>query len=1229
MRVRVPSDENPPPRAAADPRHRSLGLAGVSRLSGALVALIGGAHFVAWVTGALAERGASVITMKTNTALCLLLLGAGLVLLVPVAAHRAARWAARSCAGLAVLIGALTFSENLVGWDLGIDQLLAIEAPGAMGMVSPNRMGSPASFSVIVIGAALLLLGRERPKGHAGPQALALGACLVGLLPTIGYLYGVQWLYGLARISAIAWPTALSIVALGAGVLCARPSEGLLAQVIARDAGGTVVRRLLPPVVLLPIVLGWFEVTGQRWGWFDPAMGTASLMLIFVVSLSALTWLTGRRGSRAAAELGAQKDLLAVTLNSIGDAVVACDAHARVTFLNPVGVALTGWRPEEAVGLPIQRVFRIVDERTGQPAEDIVGRVLREGQVVALDNHTALVTRDGSLVPIEDSAAPIRDVSGDLSGAVLVFHDVADKRRAQEALRESDMRFRLALRNAPVSVAAQDRDLKYLWSYNQKTAPAGGIIGLRDDQIFTPEEAERVTAIKRRVLEQGIELREQMWFARPSGPVFLDVCWEPLRDEAGRVTGVASATMDLTPRKLAEDALRRSEEKFAKAFRGNTSAMAITRLRDGVFIDVNDCYLETAGFARQAVIGTSSPGLRIWEHPEERDAFVHRLLQDGEVRNSEYAFVKSDGTQWTGLVSAQVSQLEGEQVIISSIVDITERKRQERRVEELSRLYAVLSKVNEAIVRAGDPLSLYRDVCRIVAEDGQRPLVWIGLVEGRAVKPVAVSGPASDYVRDLRVEIDGDLGRGPTGRCVREGRPVVNDDFGNNPSTAPWKENALKYDLRASAAFPLRHQGAIVGALMLYGSQPGTFDEGQVSLLEALCADVSYALDKMWQEQALKESERSLREADRRKDEFLAMLSHELRNPLAPIRGGIYILEHAAPGGEQARRAHAVIDRQVAHLTRLVDDLLDVTRISRGKIRLQREPIDFAELVRRVVEDHRSAFTANNLALEAAISAGPIWIDADATRVAQVIGNLLHNASKFTPAGGHVTVVVEREGGHATARIRDDGTGIDPDMLARVFEPFTQAATTMDRSRGGLGLGLALVKGLVELHAGQVAAHSDGPGKGAEVVVRFPLGAAAYSSQAHPAVLPYRPRRILIIEDHADAAECLQTLLELGGHDVRVAFNGQDGLRAARAFMPDVVLCDIGLPGMDGFDVARAFRADPSLGGIVLVALSGYALQEDVQRAMEAGFHRHLAKPADPKTVERMLAELAPTTLGR
>jgi two-component system CheB/CheR fusion protein len=367
-----------------------------------------------------------------------------------------------------------------------------------------------------------------------------------------------------------------------------------------------------------------------------------------------------------------------------------------------------------------------------------------------------------------------------------------------------------------------------------------------------------------------------------------------------------------------------------------------------------------------------------------------------------------------------------------------------------------------------------------------------------------------------------------------------------------------------------------------------------------------------------KRAEEALLDADRRKDEFLAVLSHELRNPLAPIRTSLHVLEHAPADAAAAVAAHDIMVRQVGHLARLVDDLLDVTRIANGKLQVVRRPIDLRELARRTAEDHLELFGARAVAFDVALLGEPVWVLGDATRLAQALGNLLQNAAKFTASGDSVRLSLEEVDGFAVLRVRDTGAGIDPAMIPRLFRPFSQADPALNRRFGGLGLGLALVKGLVETHGGTVAATSGGRGAGAEFVVRLPLTVAPARVEVAPPAPP-RPRRILLIEDNPDSAESLRLALELDGHEVAVAHEGRQGIARARELTPEVVLCDIGLPDMDGYAVAKALRGEPALRNTVLVALTGYALPEDQRRAAAAGFDVHLTKPATPGDLQRAM----------
>jgi signal transduction histidine kinase len=370
---------------------------------------------------------------------------------------------------------------------------------------------------------------------------------------------------------------------------------------------------------------------------------------------------------------------------------------------------------------------------------------------------------------------------------------------------------------------------------------------------------------------------------------------------------------------------------------------------------------------------------------------------------------------------------------------------------------------------------------------------------------------------------------------------------------------------------------------------------------------------------------RESREADRRKDEFLAMLAHELRNPLGPIVNAIELLTSPRRHGQSLDQLRDILQRQVRHLSRLVDDLLDVSRITRGKVQLRRERLDAAELVRATAEDHRQLIEAAGLTLKLDVGAEPVWATGDSTRLAQALANLLLNSVKFTDAGGSVAVAltVDHQQKRAVVRVEDTGIGIEPDMLPLVFETFAQADRSLDRARGGLGLGLALVKGLVELHGGQVNAASDGTGQGAVFTFWLPLAASESPlPPAPPGAIVALPLHILIVEDNRDAADSLRMVLELSGHKVEVAYTGKQGIEYASRDRPNVVLCDLGLPGgMSGYDVARALRQDPETAGIRLIAITGYGQPEDRARSHEAGFDLHLTKPVTPEEMHRVLAE--------
>jgi PAS domain S-box-containing protein len=572
-------------------------------------------------------------------------------------------------------------------------------------------------------------------------------------------------------------------------------------------------------------------------------------------------------------------------------------------------------------------------------------------------------------------------------------------------------------------------------------------------------------------------------------------------------------------------------------------------------------------------------------HPDDiadANAAVQHAVETQRPLNDEYRIIRPNGElRWIASSGRVFADASGKPLrIIGVNIDITERKRIEQ---------ALLA--SEALMRTAT------DHARVglVVLDNERRYSFVNPAYADLLGLPSASAITGKRMSEV------------LGSTYEKVRPLLDRAFDGE---------RVSFELMAPAP------GAPESAARYFATtyEPQRDANGNVVGVVAVVVDIDER----------KRAEEALRESDRRKDEFLAMLGHELRNPLGVINTSVQLLMRKGPPEPTLIELRQMIARQVEHMSRMIEDLLDVSRITRGQIRLKKEPCDFTDIARHAVNDHKGNFDENGLHLVAYLPDAPLRVLGDRTRLAQVVGNLLYNANKFTDQGGTVTLRLrEAPGPSALLSVKDTGIGIEPEILRHIFDPFIQSDHSIDRSRGGLGLGLALVKGLVELHGGEVYAESDGLGKGSEFTIGLPLDQQFVLPRAKSASTEKdsAPRcRILIIEDNLMAARSMQMYLDTSGHDVEVAHTGPDGIETARRFRPEIVLCDIGLPGFDGYAVARRLRQEKELNGIYLVAISGYGRDGDQQRARDAGFNLHLSKPVDLEKVDAILADLQRTT---
>ena len=819
---------------------------------------------------------------------------------------------------------------------------------------------------------------------------------------------------------------------------------------------------------------------------------------------------------------------------------------------------------------------------------------------------------------------------------LVAVEDVTARRAAEELAHASQERYRLIVESATDYAIFSTDPAGVITTWNAGSEAVFGwaeadIVGRPVEVLFTPED--RAAGVPRREFDTATQVgrgEDNRWHLRADGVrFFASGVVTPVVTAAGVLTGFTKIARDVTGAKKAEEELADNRRFLRSSLDALTPHIAVLD-ENGIIIEINGAWRRFAEENGLAGGGHGDDYALGHNYLDACDVTDSECIEDGNAVSTgirrvlageqaeftlQYPCHSPNRERWyemrvTRFLAGDKPRavVAHENVTTQHLADVSMRARS----EQLKRLAGVAAHVNVA-TDVKSVVGVVTQAARALLGTRQAAMVLDDAAECAGAKAVSLGAEFhsyADYVPDAAQFYS-------TLNALELPARMGVEELESHSGWAGFAAATLAPPLRGLLVAPLiGRDGRAIGLIQLSGREKGDFTEDDEHLIVQLAQMAAVAVENA----RLYEK---LVEADRQKNEFLAMLAHELRNPLAPIRNATQVLRHSGVVSEAATTARQIIERQLQLMVRLVDDLLDASRVSRGQIALRKSPVDLAEAVRTAVETSRPVIEAAGHALAVTESPTPIGLLADPTRVAQIVGNLLTNAAKYTPPGGRITLAVTREGSEAVIRVADSGVGLPPDMLNRVFDLFTQVDTSLERSQGGLGIGLTLVKRLAELHGGSVSAASAGAGRGSTFTVRLPAlpeHAADLASGPPPPPEPRGPLKILVADDNADSADSLALMLGILGHEVRTAGDGEVAVALAEAFRPDVILTDIGMPKLNGYDVARLVRQMPWAAGTVVAALTGWGQDDDKQRSLAAGVDYHLVKPVDLDALNRVLA---------
>ncbi|GAX35199.1 ATP-binding protein [Nodularia sp. NIES-3585] len=1234
----------------------------------------------------------SLVTMKPNAAVGFLLSGASLWMLQMGESKRDSssiaylRWS-RICAATVTLIGLLTISQYLFGWNLGIDELIFPDQPNAIFTSHPGRMGLNSALNFILVGIALEILAHSKNRrSYWYVQIFALISAVISLQVLISYAYKVQLFSRIASYTtSMALHTAITFIILAVGILWTRPDQGLMQVVMSNTYGGLIARRFLLVAMAIPLILGWLILQGQLAGQYGSAFAISLFAMILIVIFAIFIWQSSSVISRLCRQQDeTQKKLRAYEkkLRSFVDANIIGikfgDVYGGIHQANEAFLQMIGYTRDELLTgklnwnqiTPPEHLY--LDEQGIAEAQANIN-----GACTPYEKE--YIHKDGRRIPVLVGYVLLGE---NREESVVFILDLSERKQARQQIVQlnKDLQRRIAelqtlFQVIPIGIGiAEDPECQTI-KVNPCLAQQLGVSSVENASLSALSQ-ERPTNFQ--VYRDGRELLPEelpMQYSATHGvevPEFeLDIIHKngklvkllgyvaPLFDEDGNTRGSVGAFLDITERKQVEETIHNQqkwledvlnmmpmpllfiEPETARVTFANRAAdkLAGGEFPKGVPLEEYQNFYYCTDAAGNRIPTEEMPGVRV-----ARGECLDGLEVDWHINDCVYSLM---------IFADILPAMHGHPATcIAAFQDITHLKEIEKaRTLGYKRLQLLFHTANE-LLSSQQPLALIHSFYEKLAEQIGLDVYVNYLVEedSQVMRLASFTGFSEDIAQECEWL---NFGESVCGTVAQERRPIYIENA--QQSTDPKTALLRRLGITACYSYPLIASERFLGTLCFGSRSCSRFTENQQGMMQAVCDQIAIAMERASLITSLQKQTEQLREANRMKDEFLAILSHELRSPLNAILGWAQLLRSRKLSEIQMAKAMETIERNARTQTQLVEDLLDISRMIRGKLHLNVSTCDLVPLIESAIETVNLAAQAKEIDLSLSLIPSPemqqdhsrFLVAGDVERLQQIIWNLLSNAIKFTPTGGRVEISLSASVEHgeelpktitryAQIQVKDTGIGIKPEFLPYVFDRFRQADSSSTRSYGGLGLGLAIVHHLVELHGGTIYVDSRGEEQGATFTVKLPLllqsqGAISDSVRrtnvdfAHPAQIPsLLGVRVLVVDDEIDTRDFITTVLQQCQAEVKAVASVREALQVILEWKPDVLVSDIAMPEEDGYSLIRQVRSQPPEQGgkIPAAALTAYARAEDRTRAIQEGYQLHLPKPIEPAELATVVASL-------